>query len=91
MMQSGEYNDALALLAGVAAGAAGKSGDMNADIEALSIQAVARASGSEGLTKEEEQERLNKALREAQRAIMMRPSEMRGWRTLAYVRGRMPQ
>ncbi|PPQ64992.1 hypothetical protein CVT26_015701, partial [Gymnopilus dilepis] len=91
VMQSGEYNDALALLAGVAAGAAGKSGDMHADIEALSIQAVARASGSEGLSKEEEQERLNKALREAQRAIMMRPSEMRGWRTLAYVRGRMPQ
>jgi len=86
-MQSGQYNDALALLAGIAT--ARKSGDMNADIEALSIQAVARASDSTGLSKEEEEERLHKALREAQRAVMMHPSEMRGWQTLAYVRGRM--
>ncbi|KAF8894921.1 hypothetical protein CPB84DRAFT_1682470 [Gymnopilus junonius] len=82
VMQSGQYKDALALLAGITL--ADKSGDMNANIKALNIQAGARASDSKG-----EQESLHKALHEAQRAIMMRPSEMRGWRTLAYVRARM--
>ncbi|KAF8972954.1 hypothetical protein BDZ97DRAFT_1900816 [Flammula alnicola] len=80
-----------------AASVAGISGEVDAATVALCIQAVAQASGArasgnkEGALKEEEgtDDGLRDALCRAQRAIMMRPSEVRGWQTLAYVRSRM--
>ncbi|KDR75408.1 hypothetical protein GALMADRAFT_98862 [Galerina marginata CBS 339.88] len=82
IVQCGQRNnDALALLAGVGgADASGRSAE--AATEALCIQAVAQASSREG-------EGSRDALQKAQRAIMMRPSGMRGWQTLAYVGARM--
>lgn len=92
-----QAQSALALLS-----VGGLSGDVDATAVALSIQAVAQASLKEkvGNKAERGDEEANAgrngdgdgmqqdALRKAQRAIMMRPSEMRGWQTLAYVRAR---
>ncbi|KAH9485295.1 Superkiller protein 3 [Psilocybe cubensis] len=83
---------ALALLS-----AGGLSGDVDAAAVALSIQAVMQASLKEKVDVGNKEGRgdgsggngmQRDALRKAQRAIMMRPSEMRGWQTLAYVRAR---
>lgn len=58
------------------------NGQLEAAILALNIQAVAQVwSSDEGYSID--------ALRKAQRAIMMRPSDCRGWQTLAYVQTRI--
>jgi len=59
--------------------------DVKATIDSLGMQAVAQAalSGENGDDKDGD------ALCKAQRAIMLRPSDMGGWWALAYVRARM--
>lgn len=75
--ESASAEEALAVLA--PAEGAGMS-VVDAAVEALDLQAVARAvSGKDG------------GLRAAQRAIMMRPAAVRGWQTLAFVRARGAQ
>lgn len=73
-IQNGGNNRALAILAGLA----GRTGDLR---KLPSLSAIARAPGTEV-----EDGRV--ALQEAQRAIMLGPSELRNWQTLAYVRSR---
>lgn len=93
-VQQGQNNAAFALLANKAFAASKFEVDVNAATAAFSIQAVAQAASSPLLGTEEdnthaEADLLRDALRSAQRAIMMRPSETRGWQTLAFVRSRM--
>jgi superkiller protein 3 len=57
------------------------NGQLEAAISALNIQAVAHVSNVDKDS--------NDALCKAQRTIFMRPSNPRGWQTLAYVRARM--
>lgn len=70
--------EALALLNGM------NNVDINGQLEAailsLNIQAVAQVSNSNNSID---------ALRKAQRAILMRPSDCRGWQTLAYIQTRI--
>ncbi|CAA7259262.1 unnamed protein product [Cyclocybe aegerita] len=93
IVREGQNKDGLALLA--AADGKTSAGD-NTGAEAedviatLSIQAVAQCSlGDNGEDNTGGDESLWDALSKAQRAIMMRPSDARGWQTLAYVRARM--
>ena len=58
------------------------NGQLEAAFSALNIQAVAQANNDKEDYKDD-------ALCNAQRAIFMRPSDSRGWQTLAYVRARM--
>ncbi|KAF5322903.1 hypothetical protein D9619_001425 [Psilocybe cf. subviscida] len=78
---AGAAEEALAVLASGAAAKAsnGLVGDVDAALEALSIEAVAEATIAKGNQDQD-------ALRKAQRAIMLRPSAPRGWDTLDYVR-----
>jgi superkiller protein 3 len=64
-----------------------KVGDIQALTDALNIQSVALASLTSTAPKEETS--VKEALRKAQRAILLRPWELKGWQTLAYVRSRM--
>jgi superkiller protein 3 len=95
-VQRGQNNEAFALLANEAFAASKFEVDVDAATVAFSIQAVAQAASSPLLGTEEDNNNthaegglLRDALRSAQRAIMMRPSETRGWQTLAFVRSRM--
>jgi superkiller protein 3 len=94
-VQRGQNNEAFALLANEAFAASNFEVDVDAATTAFSIQAVAQAASSPLLGTEEDNNThaevglLRDALRNAQRAIMMRPSETRGWQTLAFVRSRM--
>ena len=72
--------EALALLNGVKN--LEDNGQLEVAFSALNIQAVAQA------CKGDEDYNID-ALCNAQRAIFMRPSDPRGWQTLAYVRSRM--
>jgi superkiller protein 3 len=93
-VQRGQNNEALALLARGTSVASKFEGDIEAATTAFSIQAVAQAASSPSLGTEgnnnnnthADDSMLRDALRSAQRAIMMRPSEARGWQTLAFVR-----
>ena len=91
-VQQGQNNKAFALLAN----AASRSEiDAEAVTTALSIRAMAQAASSPLLGTEQdtnthaENGLLHDALRSAQRAIMMRPSEIKGWQALEFVRSRM--
>jgi len=90
MVQSGKNKaeTALALLAGMGEeGPNNKSGEVDAAVEALNIQAVAQTISSGTREDREEISLLQRdALAKAQRAVMMRPSDKRGWDALAYVR-----
>jgi superkiller protein 3 len=90
-VQRGQNNEAFALLANEAFAASKFEVDVDAATAAFSIQAVAQAASSSlpGTEEDTEAGLLRDALRSAQRAIMMRPSEIRGWQTLAFVRSRM--
>jgi len=68
-----------------------KVGDIQALTDALLIQSVALASQAALNTSGEETSTalLGKAQGKAQRAILLRPWELKGWQTLAYVRSRM--
>ena len=72
--------EALALLNGMSD--LDNNGQLEAAISALNIQAVAQVCNVDNDYKVD-------ALRKAQQAILMRPSDPRGWQTLAYVRARM--
>ena len=92
-VQRGQSNEALALLARGTSGGTFEV-DIEAAIAASSIQAVAQAAspllGAEGNNNMHAGDgMLRDALRNAQRAIMVRPSEARGWQTLAFVRSCM--
>ena len=81
IIQNGNnVEEALALLNGV--NNLDNNGQLEATFSALNIQAVAQA------CKGDEDYNID-ALSNAQRAIFMRPSDPRGWQTLAYVRARM--
>jgi len=91
-VQQGQNNKAFALLAN----AASRSEiDAEAVTTAFSIRAMAQAASSPLLGTEQgnnthaENSLLHDALRSAQRAIMMRPSEIKGWQALEFVRSRM--
>lgn len=94
-LQRGQNNEAFALLANEAFAATKFEVDVDAATAAFSIQAVAQAASSSLPGTEEDNNThaeaglLRDALRNAQRAIMMRPSDIRGWQTLAFVRSRM--
>ena len=68
-------------------------GDIQALVDALHIQSAALTSQALLTTTIAEEEAstalLGRALRKAQRAIFLRPWELKGWQTLAYVRSRM--
>lgn len=59
-------------------------GDVQALIEALHMQSVALASRAA----KEGNSVLVEALRKAQRSVLLRPWEVKGWQTLAYVRSK---
>jgi superkiller protein 3 len=78
IIQNGNnVEEALALLNGL-----DSNGQLEAAFSALNIQAVAQA-------RNDNEDYNNDALCNAQQAIFMRPSDLRGWQTLAYVRARM--
>ncbi|KAF9562772.1 TPR-like protein [Agrocybe pediades] len=93
MVQRGENNTdtALALLAGMGdEGPNNKTGEVDAAVEALNIQAVAQtiSAGTKDKAEEGALATERDALAKAQRAIMMRPSDPKNWDALAYVRAR---
>jgi superkiller protein 3 len=71
--------ESLALLSGM--DNLGNNDQLEAAFSALNIQAVAQVCNGD-------QDYDIDALRKAQQAILMRPSDPRGWQTLAYVRAR---
>jgi len=99
IVRDGRNEDGCALLAdteGTLSSVAGSSalnrvGDIQALTDALLIQSVALASQATLTTSDEETSTtlLGKAQGKAQRAILLRPWELKGWQTLAYVRSRM--
>ncbi|KAJ3501664.1 hypothetical protein NLJ89_g9238 [Agrocybe chaxingu] len=92
IMREGQNKDALALLAAANGMTAGDNTGPEAEdaIATLSIQAVAQCSlGDNEENNADSDAFLWDALSKAQRAIMMHPSDARGWQTLAYVRARM--
>ena len=91
-VQQGQNNEAFALLANKAFAASKFEIDAEGATTAFSIQAVAQAASSPSLGDNNTHVGnglLHGALRSAQRAIMMRPSEIKGWQALAFVRSRM--
>ena len=67
-------------------------GDIQALVDALHIQSAALTSQAmltTAIAEETSAALLGRALRKAQRAIFLRPWELKGWQTLAYVRSRM--
>jgi len=82
IIQNGNNAEALALLNGV--NNMDNNGQLEAAISALNIQAVLTAQ----VCNDDKDYNID-ALCKAQRAILMCPSDPRGWQTLAYVRARM--
>jgi superkiller protein 3 len=76
-IQNGKYDSALAVLAGTSS----QGENLDDLVESLSLRAIAR-SCVEGLTFED----LALALRQAQKAIMLCPWQIRYWQALAFVR-----
>lgn len=75
-----DAEEALALLKGVIN--LDDNGQLEAAISGFNLQAVAQVCNSDT-------DHNIDALRKAQRAIFMYPSDLKGWQTLAYVRSRM--
>jgi superkiller protein 3 len=93
IVRDGGNKDGCALLADtgtLSSGSSTLSGDIQALADALHIQSVALASQATLTIAEAEEETseafLGRALRKAQRAILLRPWDLKGWQTLAYVR-----
>ncbi|KAF8160990.1 TPR-like protein [Crassisporium funariophilum] len=83
MIQNGNTESGLALLMASAQSENNNGGEWEKATVALSMQAVALAMHWDD--KADKGDLGRQALRRAQRAIMGRPSELRGWQTLAYV------